>query len=167
MKRWYAVYTQPRLELWARSNLWEHGLEVWLPQYRRRVRHARQIREIVAPYFPRYLFVEADPEQGDRRRIDGAKGVVGMVRFGDFTPAVPEAVMAELRAREGGDGLIRTETTPRFKPGEKVRFLAGALIDQVGVFEAATDADRVVVLLNLLGRQTRVRLSADALVAEN
>lgn len=163
---WYAVYTQPRFELWARTNLWERGLEVYLPQYRRRVRHARQVRDIVTPYFPRYLFVQADPELGDRRKIDSAKGVVGMVRFGDCTPPVPDAVMKELRAREGEDGLIRMDGGPRFKPGEKVRLLGGALADQVGVFETATDAQRVIVLLELLGRQTRVRIAADALVAE-
>jgi len=163
---WYAVYTQPRLELWARTNLWERGLEVYLPQYRRRVRHARQVSDIVTPYFPRYLFVQADPALGDRRKIDSAKGVVGMVRFGDHTPPVPDAVMRELRAREGEDGLIRTERGPTFKSGDKVRLIGGALADQVGVFEAATDAQRVIVLLELLGRQTRVRIAADALMAE-
>jgi len=163
---WYAVYTQPRLELWARTNLWERGLEVYLPQYRKRVRHARQIREVVAPYFPRYLFVQADPEIGDRRRIDSAKGVIGMVRFGDRTPPVPEAVMRELRGRAGEDGLIRTESGPAFKAGDKVRLIGGALADQVGVFETSTDAQRVIVLLELLGRQTRVRIAADALIAE-
>jgi len=167
VKRWYAVHTQPRLELWARTNLWERGLNVWLPQYRRKIRHARQLREIVAPYFPRYLFVEADPELGDRRKIDGAKGVVGMVRFGDCTPPMPDAVMQELRARADEDGLIRPDGGPQFKPGAKVRLLAGALADQIGVFETATDAERVIVLLNLLGRQTRVRIAADALVAES
>ena len=60
MKQWYAVYTKPRMELWARSNLWERGFEVYLPQYRKLRRHARKLDIIAAPLFPRYLFVRAD-----------------------------------------------------------------------------------------------------------
>ncbi|MBM3555541.1 MAG: transcriptional activator RfaH [Alphaproteobacteria bacterium] len=160
MMRWHAVYTQPQLELWARTNLWERGLAVYLPQYKRRVRHARQVREVAKPLFSRYLFVQADLEDVGRRAIASAKGVVGLVAFGDHVPAVPDAVIAAIKEREGIDGMIRLGT-PGLKPGERVRVMQGALADHVGLFDGASDAQRVVVLLNILGRQTRVRVSAD------
>ena len=69
MKAWYCAYTQPCMELWARANLWERGLEVYLPLYRRRRSHARRVDWVSAPLFPRYLFVAADLEAGERRRI--------------------------------------------------------------------------------------------------
>ena len=56
MKRWYAVYTQSRMELWARGNLWERDVEAYLPRYHKRRRHARRSDWIAAPLFPRYLF---------------------------------------------------------------------------------------------------------------
>ena len=38
--QWYAVYTHTRTERWARSNLWERGFEVYLPEYLKERRHA-------------------------------------------------------------------------------------------------------------------------------
>ena len=35
--------------------------------------------------------------------------------------------------------------------------------DQAGLFESMDDQDRVIVLLNLLGREVRVRLPAEAI----
>jgi transcriptional antiterminator RfaH len=45
-----------------------------------------------------------------------------------------------------------------FHKGEVVQVTAGALADQVGFFDCATDEDRVVLLLDLLGRQVKVTL---------
>ena len=55
------------------------------------------------------------------------------------------------------DGLVPVEQSPPFRRGEVIRITAGALADQVGLFECATDEDRVVLLLDLLGRQVRIK----------
>jgi transcriptional antiterminator RfaH len=41
----------------------------------------------------------------------------------------------------------------------------GAFFDQVGLFDGISDDERVIILLNLLGREVRVRLPADAVRA--
>ena len=82
-RQWYAVYTQARMEKWARSNLWERDFEVYLPQYSRQRRHARKTDWVSAPLFPRYLFVAADPDAPGRRSINSAPGVVSVVSFGE------------------------------------------------------------------------------------
>ena len=64
MKRWYAVRSPPRMELWARTNLWDRGFEVYLPRYRKQRRHARRREWVPRPLFPGYLFVSADLEAG-------------------------------------------------------------------------------------------------------
>ena len=50
--QWYAVYTHARMERWARSNLWERGFEVYLPEYHKERRHARKTDWVNAPLFP-------------------------------------------------------------------------------------------------------------------
>lgn len=55
------------------------------------------------------------------------------------------------------DGLVPVEHSPPFRRGEVIRITAGALADQVGRFECATDEDRVVLLLDLIGRQVRIK----------
>ncbi len=67
MTRWYAVHTQAGSELWARSNLWERGIEVYLPRCLKRRRHARRTDWIATPLFPRYLFVRSDLGGGARK----------------------------------------------------------------------------------------------------
>jgi transcriptional antiterminator RfaH len=160
MTQWFAVHTQPRLELWARTNLWERGLEVYLPRCERRRRHARRVDTITVPLFPRYLFVRADLLQGDRRRIDTAPGVAYTVAFGDRPAPIAESVIAEIRSREDGDGLVRLDPTLGLRPGGAVRITEGALAEQTGLF-CASDSNRVTVLLTLLGRPVRVQIAAD------
>jgi transcriptional antiterminator RfaH len=165
MMQWFAVHTQPRLELWARTNLWERGFEVYLPQCAKRRRHARRVDTITVPLFPRYLFVHADMSKGDRRRIDTAHGVAYTVAFGDRPAALADAVIAEIRDREGADGLVRLDPTLGLKPGGAVRITEGALADQTGLFDGASDGSRVAVLLTILGRSVRVKIGADRIVA--
>ena len=157
--RWFAVHTQPRLELWARSNLWQRGFEVYLPQYARRRRHARRVDTVTTPLFPCYLFVHADLARGDRRRVDSAPGVNQMVAFGDRPAPLPDGVIAGIRGREGPDGLVQLDPTLGLTPGTPIR-VDGALADQLGLFDGS-EQGRVAVLLTLLGRQVRVQVPAD------
>lgn len=163
MKAWYVVQTKVRQEMWARSNLWERGLEVYLPLYRKERRHARRVDLVAMPLFPRYLFVEADFATGERRAVASAQGVERLVAFGDRPAALPPAVLAEIRGREGPDGYVAL-AEPGFRRGERVRIAEGALAEQVGLFDCADDGERVVVLLTLLGREVRVRVPGRALV---
>jgi len=167
MSRWYAVSCQSRMEHWARSNLWERGFEVYLPLYLKRRRHARRVDLVERPLFPGYLFVRADLGNGDRCRVDTARGVRALVRFGDHVPAVADEVIAEIRSREGSDGRIDLDDPMRLHPGEPVRVIGGPLCERVGlIVGCADDRQRVIILLDLLGRQVRARVSADQLTGE-
>ncbi len=165
--RWYCVFTKPEGELWARTNLWERGLEVYLPLYNKRRRHARGLVVGPAPLFPRYLFVRADLSVTGARAISFARGVSALVGFGSGPTPVPDRVIAELQAREGEGGLIdlddRKGASSRYQRGDRVRIAEGALLDSVGLFQRRLDRERVIILLDLLGRQTPVRVAADAL----
>ncbi len=160
--RWYAAYTQPRMELWARTNLWDRGFEVYLPRYQRTRRHARKVDQIACPLFPRYIFVRADAETQSLRAISSARGVVDIVRMGIQPATVGNDVIQGIRQREQGDGFIHLAGTT-FEPGAAVQVMSGPMADLVGVFASRTDEERVVILLNLLGRQVKVRVKADEL----
>ena len=166
--QWYCAYTKTDAEVWARSNLWERGFEVYLPRYRKRRRHARRTTWVEAPLFPRYLFVQAD-EGRSSRGVAFAPGIVSLVRFGEQPSVVPDAVIAELRAREGADGLVDLDNgkgaSSRFQPGQRVRIEDGAMCEQVGLFQARVDTERVIILLTLLGRDVRAVVNARTLRA--
>ena len=70
-----------------------------------------------------------------------------------------------LKAREDGRGFVKMDAGPAFAPGDKVRVLAGAFMDNAGLFNGMADHDRVSILLDMLGRKVRVLLDADLVVA--
>ncbi len=73
-ERWFLAHTQPKSELKAGLHLGAQGFRTYLPQIEKTVRHARQLRTVQAPLFPRYLFVILDL---DRDRWLSVRSTVG------------------------------------------------------------------------------------------
>jgi transcriptional antiterminator RfaH len=163
MKRWFAVHTRAHSEQRASTNLERQGFEAWLPLYRKARRHAGRIEQVLKPLFPRYLFVALDLSAERWRAILSTYGVAGLVGSEEGPRPVPEGVVEALRARADDDGTFTLERASRLKPGDRVRIETGPMRDLEGVFQAASDAERVVVLLTLMGRDLRVTVRADSI----
>jgi transcriptional antiterminator RfaH len=163
--RWYVVQTQPNAERKAIIHLGRQGFTTYLPRYRKRRRHARRTEIVLAPLFPRYLFVSIDTEAQRWRSIQSTVGVAHLVCNGNAPTAVSHSVIEALRARESSDGIIDIDIRPRFARGDKVRVIDGAFGDSLGLFESRTDSERVAILLDLLGRKVRVVLDVEDVVA--
>ena len=161
--QWYAIYTQARMEKWGRSNLWERGFEVYLPLYHKERRHARKTDWVSAPLFPPYLFVAAGPQSRQQRSINSAPGVISLVTFGERPGLISGAVIKAIQAREDADGHVQLVDQNTLVPGEQVRLQSGAMADRVGLFGCRSEGDRVVILLNLLGREVRVKVPASTI----
>lgn len=165
MKRWYAVYTKPGGERLAEGHLLRQGFEAYLPRLAMKRRHARRVTSVTVPLFPRYLFVALDIDAAPWRSVNGTIGVVRLVAFGDRPAAVPDDVIDEIRAREREDGVVDLQALRPFEPGEAVDIVDGPFRDRTGIFQCRTASDRVVVLLNLLGRDLPVQVEGAALAA--
>src|SRR3546814_9952853 len=84
MTTWFAVYTQPHKELLAAQHLRNQDFEVYLPQYQKLSRRAGKAPGVIAaPLFPRYLFAGIDTETQRWRSVNGTRGVLGLVMFGE------------------------------------------------------------------------------------
>ncbi len=166
-KHWYAVATKARRELWARSNLWEREIEVYLPLVRRWRRHSGKRDLVSYPLFPGYLFVEADLQITSSRAIDMAQGVRGLVRFGERLPTVPGGVIEGIRQLEDESGHIDLDAwRGGFRPGDLVQIAKGVMADVTAIVESIDAKMRIVVLLELLGRQVRARVDRDQIIRE-
>ena len=163
--RWYVVQTQVNGETKAEQNLLRQGYQIYLPRYLKRRRHARKVDFVAKPLFPRYLFVAIDMATQRWRSIQSTSGVSHLVANGDEPAVVPEGVVRALRAREDAKGFVKMEAGPAFAPGDKVRVLAGAFMDNSGLFNGMADHERVSILLDMLGRKVRVHLDADLVAA--
>jgi transcriptional antiterminator RfaH len=163
--RWYAVQTQVNGEAKAAQNLLRQGYEIYLPRYLKRRRHARKVDFVAKPLFPRYMFVTIDMATQRWRSIQSTQGVSRLVCNGEEPAALPSGVLGALRAREDERGFVRLDAKPAFVPGDKVRVLAGAFMDNAGLFDGMGDHDRVAILLDMLGRKVRVHIDADLVAA--
>lgn len=163
MKRWYVAQTQASAEERARLNLERQGFRAYLPRYRRERRHARRRELVRAPLFPGYIFVELDPNSAPWRSINGTLGVIQLICHGERPAPLPDGVVEALAARENEEGLVVLQPR-RFRKGEALRIVSGALTNCFGFFEKMADRDRVILLLDLLGRKVRVRAPRDCVV---
>lgn len=165
MKSWFVAHTHAQSERKAAFNLQQQGFSVYLPVHLKLRRHARRRDWIAAPLFPRYLFVAFDPENEQWRSVRSTIGVACLICNGDHPIAVPQRVVDEIRAREDANGYVVVNRLLGLRSGQRVRVLTGAFADQVGIFQAETDRDRVHVLLELLGRLVKVEVPLDAIVS--
>ena len=162
---WYAVYTRPRAEDTALDNLRRQGYRAYLPRYRAAVSHARRRHMVSRPLFPRYLFAGVDRASMPWRPILSTIGVSGVVRAGDAPVPVPDGLLAALRAQEAAGLFDRIGARRPLNVGELVRVTVGAFREMVGQLIELRDQDRIVVLLELLGRQVRAQLESAAVEA--
>lgn len=162
---WYVVQTQVNSEAKAVRNLTRQGFQTYLPRYLKRRSHARKVEKVAVPLFPRYMFVRIDMATQRWRSIQSTIGVSHLVLNGSDPAAVPQRVLEVLKAREDESGFVRLDDRPQFSLGEKVRVLAGAFANNLGLFDGLGDCDRVAILLDMLGRKVRVSIDADLVAA--
>jgi transcriptional antiterminator RfaH len=158
---WYAVVSKPRQEQSALENLQRQGFECFLPMaenpYQRR---SKKHQRIVEPLFPRYLFLRADASQQNLAPVRSTKGVMSMVRFGIELAVVPESVIHAIKMSQNTEtGLIKIEPVS-IKPGDKVRVFDGPLAGITGVVQETNSNNRAMILMELLGRPTTVKIDA-------
>jgi transcriptional antiterminator RfaH len=162
---WYVVQTQSNSEGKAAFHLQRQDFTVYLPQYLKRWRHARKAEMRPTPLFPRYLFVAMDIAQARWQAIRSTIGVSALICNGDRPTPVPEGVVDEIRTRENESGLVALQLAIPYKKGDAITVVQGALAGASGFFECFEDRDRVVLLLDMLGRQMRVKLPAVTVAA--
>ena len=162
MKKWYVIYTQAMAESKAAFHLRRQGYDTYLPVYSKRRRHARKTTKVLAPLFPRYLFVCLDIASQSWRAIRSTVGVSHIVCNGEMPSPVPEILINEIRTREGDDGVVMMNYPGALAPGDSVRIEEGPLQNQKGLFSGISADQRVVVLLSLLGREMEVCLPFEA-----
>lgn len=151
MEVWFAVVTKPRAEAIALEHLNRQGYTCLLPRIKRVLRGAAGLRSRIESLFPNYLFLRADPERTSLAPVRSTRGALGLVRFGGEPVQVPDAVIARIQARMVCDDGLVSLLTPELTAGQAVRVMDGPMVGIEGVFQADAGADRVRVLLQLLG----------------
>ena len=158
-RSWYLIFTKPRQENLARENLERQGFATYLPltQQSRR-RNGRYIKNI-EPYFPRYLFIQLNTDTDNWAPIRSTIGVAQMVRFGGIPAVVPDELITCLKENDDPDGLQKIIKRD-MSPGDRVEIVSGPFAGYEGIYQQQKSAERVAVLLEIVGKNAALTLSA-------
>lgn len=161
---WVAVVTKPSQETIAKRNLEQQGFPVYLPLKLFEVAAGARKGELRStPFFPRYIFAQIDVREDRWRYIWSTTGCQSVLGVTVARPpyGVADFVIERLQAQEEA-GYIRMmgDVAERgrlavcpFGDGEVIR-MAGSPLE--AVFLEQVDAKRAIILVNLLGRDSRL-----------
>ena len=127
--RWYAIYTRPRWEKKVNTLLQQKGIESYCPLNKVRRRWSDRIKTVEEPLFKSYVFVKIDDEEKTNVRM--TDGVVNFV-YWDGKPAIIKEKEIQV-IRRFLDEYEQVEVHKmHFEPNERVRVIAGPMMDQEG-----------------------------------
>ena len=160
---WFFLRSQPKHEHIAAAHLRQfEQITVFLPRIRFKRATRRGAEWVTEALFPGYLFARFD-WRASLRLAQHARGVRGVVHFGERWPVIPDAVIAELRQSIGQEELHIIPAD--FVPGDIVQIAEGSLRGlHAVVTRAMPGRERVAVLMEFLGRQTAIEVPASHLV---
>lgn len=157
--RWYVIRAKLRKETVVERRIGDLGLEVFLPWLRCRRRVGSRYQWVLSPLFPGYLFCRLDLLLSGKA-VRYAPGVKDFVKFGNRIAEVGEDVVQDIRDRCPG-GVAELRLRP-YQAGEPVLVREGPFAGLGAIFEREmAGSDRVAILLELLGRHTRLVLSSE------
>lgn len=175
---WLALQTESGRETLAAAQLIARRLNCYLPAIAFYAQRGRACQWRTAPLFRGYLFLRV-PQAAAAAHVARARAAAGVldVMRGNGRAAesgyaiVPEADIrhcreVETRSFERKAAAQRKQRGPYDGPlkiGDAVRVGVGPLEGWAGIIEKLTDSERVLVLMDILGRATHVTLPARAL----
>jgi transcriptional antiterminator RfaH len=156
---WYVAHTKSRQEKVARDNLLRQNYAIYLPQLKvlKRVRRRQQVG--FEPLFPRYLFFQPSDANHSIAPVRSTLGVAGIVRFGGIPAVLRPDRLESIRKFESGQHAVDLEELELsvMRPGKRVVVAAGPLAGLEGLV-AMVSNQRVIVLMRMLGAETKVAL---------
>ena len=156
MKNWYLIKTKPRQEKIAIQNLENQGYEVFCPM--------AKINNLSVVLFPSYLFAQLNDKTQNWSPINSTKGVSHFVKFGLNFAKVPTSVIKFFKTNQH----ITTEkliNLNKFKLGDKVQISDGTFKNWVAIFKCYKSDERVILLMNLLGREQSLNIKEASVTA--
>ena len=156
MKKWYLIKTKPRQENVAIANLENQNYHVYCP--------SAKINNKIKVLFPGYLFINLDETSENWTPIRSTKGVLNFIRFGLSYAKISNKLIDFIKENELYT-IERIKNLNDFKPGDKIQITDGVFKNCVAVFKSSRPADRVILLMKLLGQEQTLNIKKSSLIA--
>tara|TARA_B110000008_G_C16901302_1_gene536869 strand:- start:509 stop:1009 length:501 start_codon:yes stop_codon:yes gene_type:complete len=160
-KEWFILQFKANSHHQAVKNLKRQGFETFLPLNNVTSRGASRFISNAQPLFPGYMFVKFDKNKSDWTKINNTFGVSRLVIFNSILKSIPTTFVDNLMKRYDLSG--RLLPIHKFKKGDQVTVFKGPFANFIATIETYESEQRVWVLMDLMGRKTKIQTSSDAL----
>ena len=160
-KEWFILQFKANSHHKAVKNLTQQGFETFLPLHDITSRKASRFVCTAQPLFPGYMFVKFDKTEVDWHKINNTYGVSRLVTFNSILKSIPTIFINNLMTRYDLSGkLIPIE---KLKKGDQVKILNGPFTNLIASIEEYETNQRIWILMDLMGRKTKIQTQIDAL----
>ena len=156
VNNWFLIQLKPNSHRIAERNLKRQGYDTFLPIHEITKRKKQKFIKELRPLFPGYMFVKFNPMSVIWKSINGTFGVSRLVSFGKKPTAVPSDLIMELIKRCDEFGKIIP--MQKFEVGNKVEVINGPFAKFIATVDNINSEERVYLLLNYMGQNTRIKV---------
>lgn len=154
MNPWFLAQVRPNADHVARRNLERQGFSTFQPLETRTLVRRSKLVDVLRPFFAGYVFVTYPSTSVPWSLVNSTYGVSRLVKFGNRPAIVPDSVMSDLLGACDPNGVISVQ--PAVAIGDNVEVIRGPLANFVGHVQRLAPDQRAMILLDILGKQTRV-----------
>jgi len=156
VKSWFLLQYKPNSHRVALRNLQRQGFETFLPTKDTSKRKSSKFVQQPKPLFPGYMFVAFERDRGSWRQIKSTIGVSRLVSFDGQPRELPMDLVSGLILRCDATGKILPPT--QLSAGDKVQVLSGPFANFIATVENIDERHRIWVLMDFMGRGTRMQV---------
>jgi transcriptional antiterminator RfaH len=164
-KEWFILQFKANSHHQAIKNLKRQGFETFLPLHDSTSRKASRFINTTRPLFPGYMFITFDKTNAEWHKINNTYGVSRLITFNSNLKSIPSIIIINLMKRCDDSGKILP--IKKLTKGDQVKILNGPFANFIASVEKYETDQRVWVLMDLMGRKTKIHTSSDALQPTN
>ena len=160
-KEWFILQFKPNAHHQASKNLNQQGFETFLPLNNTTSRNASRFINANRPLFPGYMFITFDRAETKWHKINNTYGVSRLVTFNSTIKSIPDIFVNNLMKRYDLSGNLLP--IKKLKKGNQVKLIKGPFANFAATVEKYEDDQRIWVLMDLMGRKSKIQATTDAL----
>jgi transcriptional antiterminator RfaH len=160
-KEWFILQFKSNSHHQAKKNLTQQGFETFLPLHDTTSRKSSRFINATKPLFPGYMFIKFDRTESEWHKINNTYGVSRLITFNSVLKSIPNKFVDSLMKRYDLSGKLLP--VKKLKKGDQVTVLLGPFADFIATVEKYEADQRIWILMDLMGRKTKIQTPSDAL----
>ena len=160
-KEWFILQFKSNSNNLAAKNLTRQGFETFLPLHETTSRRLSRFINTSKPLFPGYMFIRFDKAESEWHKINSTYGVSRLITVNSSLKSVPSTFIDRLMKRYDSSGKLIPIV--EMKKGDKVEILEGPFANFIASVEKYESEQRIWILMDLMGRKTKLQTPLNAL----